>query len=339
MVSQTQIQSVLDDSRWKAGIVDAARSSVAVQLQTFPGVVGGEFKALVVGLLPEHIGQAEISISSSGFESENFRHQHRPSNPNISFLEVESFQIQGPTLEVQFLIPFEAKGTNEGYSWHLQIQFASGTTEVFEVPVCRTFESNPEVSEIEIAAAGLNKEERWHPQISEEKTGSWKKSFDLTKANQELHLSIPSRIARRPSLATGLGVFWGIWAAVTALFYWIFEGELEPMLILGIPLIAMTVLLTFAVFGVSRVKFCQEQMEQRHSLFGLSFPKRVKRSEITGFLTKCVGSLGDAGGSYLVVAEKNDSSNVFLSAALLNKNDAHTLVKRLNKFWEIKQHY
>jgi len=328
MVSQSPIQTVLNDPRWASGIVESKRSNVTVHLQSFPGVVGGEFRALVVDLLPEHMGRAEVTLSCTGSDSGN------------AFLEVETFQIQDPALEVHFLIPFEAKGSDEGHEWHLQIQFTSGATEVFEVPVCRTYESNPEVSEIEIAAAGLNKKEQWHAARSEERSGSsWEKPYELTKADEELHLNIPSRVSGRPCLAKGLAIFWGIWAAVTALFYWIFEGELEPTVILGIPLIAMSVLLAFALFGVSKIKIGKDQLVQRHSLFGLSIPKRVKRSDISSFDTKCVGSLGDANGSWLVVAEKTNTSCMFLSAALLNKTDARTLVKRLNKFWGIERIY
>jgi len=312
MATQTPVQSVLDDPRWDSGIVTDNQSDIQIRLLTFPGVVGGEFKAQVIGLLPQHMGQAEVTISCAGFESSNHSREFRPSNTDICFLEVETFQIQDPSLQVQFLIPFESKGTDEGYAWHLQIQFASGTAAIFEVPVCRTHESNPEVSELEIAAAGLNCKDQWQAERFEQ---------------------------RSPGLAKGIGVFWVLWALVTILFYFIFEGDVEVMVLLGLPLIALSTLLTFALFGVSKIKFSKDQMERRHSLFGLSIPMRVKRSDIAGFNTKCVGSLGDSGGSYLVVAEKTDSSNVFLSAALLNKNDAQTLVKRLNGFWDFRRNY
>jgi hypothetical protein len=342
MISQTPVQSVLDDPKWSSGVVASKRSDVAVRLQTFPGVVGGEFDAQLVGLLPQHMGHAEVTISSTGFDSDNYRstREIRSSNADISFLEVEALQIDGPALRIQFLIPYEAKGTDEGYDWHLQIHFADGTTEVFEVPVCRTFESNPEVSELEIAAAGLNKKEQWHADRSEERLGHGRqKSFEVVKKGDKLLITIPSRTPGRPGLAKGLGVFWGLWVAATCFFYLIADGDIEPMVILGIPLIAMSILLAFLVFGKSRIKFCSDQMEQRHSLFGLSIPKQVKRTDIAGFNTKCLGSLGDTGGSYLVVVEKLDSTFVFLSAALFNKNDSHTLVKRLNQFWELKRNY
>lgn len=342
MTTRTALETIIEDPKWATGTISGKRSDVAIVLQSFPGIVGGEFKALVTGLLPEHFGRAEVTISCVGVDPHNRRQTNEnyySSNPDVSFLEVESLQIGGPTLQIHFLIPFEAKGTDEGFDWHLQIQFANGRTEVFEVPICRTCESSPEVSELEIAAAGLCRKEQWYEQKEKVRSGrSRMKPFELRKTDDELLVSIPSRIPGRPCLAKGLGIFWGIWATVTALFYWVFEGEVEPMLILGIPLFAMTVLLAFMLFGVSKNRINQEGIVQRHSLLGLSFPKRIKRSDVTGFLPKCIGSLGDAGGSYLIIAETKQA-NVFLSAALLNKSDARTLAKRLNSFWDIKQHY
>lgn len=339
MAIQTQFESTIDDPKWASGTIVSQNSDVAVRLKKRPGVVGGQFKAQLVGLLPEHAGRAEVTLSSTGFESESRRCEIGTTSPDISFLEVGSFQIQSESVEIHFLIPYEAKGTDEGFEWILQIQFANGTIEVFEVPICRTHESNPEVTELEIAAAGLNAKEQWYAQQPEERSGrSWRKPYELAKTDQELHVTIPSRISGRPSLAKGLGVFWGLWASATALFYWISGGELEPMVILGIPLLAMSGLLVFLLFGISKNRLCERQLETRHTLLGFSIPKRIKRTEIEGFLKLCVGSLGDPGGSYLVVARRKDSGNTFLSAALLNKSDAQNMVKRLNTFWGICQH-
>jgi len=338
MTTHTPVQSVLDNPRWASRSVTNSQSNVSVQLLTFPGVVGGEFKARIVGLLPEHKGRAEVTISCSGGSQNSASTTH--GNHVIPFLEVESFDVQDQPLTVHFLVPFESKGTDEGYVWHLQIQFANGTTEVFEVPICRTFESNPEVSELEIVSAGLSKKDQWYADRSEARFGrSRRKPFELSKENDDLLVSMPSFISGRPSLGRGQEIFWIIVAAVAFVALLVMDGDIAPKLSLAIPLIPIMVVLVFLRFGVSKLTFSNDQMKLRHSLFGISYPTRVKRSNITGFLPKCMGSLGDEGGSYLVVAECKDSKSVFLSAAMLNKNDAYTLVKRLNSFWDLRRNY
>lgn len=152
MLSPTEIQLLLRDSRWASKLVSGKTTSTNVYLATFPGLVGGKFSGEIMGLTPDQYGQVDITITCTGFDSDS-------SSPVVHFQEVESISIQNSSLEFLFRIPYEAQATEEGADWHLLIDFSNVESEVFEIPICRTLESNPKLTSVQIAAEGqkLNK--------------------------------------------------------------------------------------------------------------------------------------------------------------------------------------
>jgi len=142
-----QIQSVLLDSRWASRLISGDTTDISLYLATFPGVVGGNFCGKITGLTPDYDGQVDVTITCTGFDSGS----DSPS-PMTYFQEIESFALQNSSFEFLFRIPYEARATEEDADWHLLINFSNGTSEVFEIPVCRTPESSPKLTSVQIAA-------------------------------------------------------------------------------------------------------------------------------------------------------------------------------------------
>lgn len=332
------VESVLEDARWSSSNVVA--ESTNLRLLTLPGIVGGEFRARLEGLFPTHLGEAVVTICCTGWERQRSSSEFKPSSPDIYFSEVECLQVVGPSLEIGFVIPFEAKGTEEDATWQLQIQFANGDTEIFEVPVCRTSTSDPKITAVTIAAAGvgLDSSESESRSLGKGKQRR-RKPFELNEVDGELHLRIPSRTPGHPSLAKGAGIICGIWAAATLFAGWIFFNEtIEPLVILSIPLAGFSLLFAYALFGVSHTRLTKDKLIQRHVLFGIPIPRTTNRSHISGFAPWCVDPMGAVSGgqvSYFVLVKRTHQNDLFTSFGLFNQDDARRLAKQLNEFWGI----
>jgi len=334
----TQIQG-MNDFQWTSDLIIAPRSKWTLHLGTRPGIIGGKFQATLEGLPPS--GSAQVTISCTAWEKRNSNSRHVSSGPDILFIEVESFEVTASSLEVQFVIPFDAKGSNEGATWELLVELNDGVSEIFEIPVCRTKLSNPEINEVSMASFGIGLDESSDSKSRKkiaQPNSSKQKAYELKIESEKLSLSIPARVPGRISWAKPVGWIWAIWAVVTVAFVFLFDEKLEVCTILGIPLLFMSIVWVFIMFGKSIVELHEDGMVLRHCLFGVKLPNRTPRKEIQGFVVKCVGSLPTSKGSsqamYVLAAEKPTSSS-FLSGALLDRTDARTLAKRLNEFWDI----
>ena len=340
MASQTRIQSVLDDARWASGTVSGKRSTVRVQLETFPGVVGGEFLVKIVGLTPDDFGQVDVAITCTGFDDDDSHDDSRSASPITYFQEVESLTIGDLSFEVAFWIPFEAIGTEEGATWHLSVYLGKGTSEIFEVPVCRTPESNPEITSVQIAAKDVGRKNHQEDKFRKNSNRDRVPPYTATNLNGEWNLRLPARTpGRSPILAKGLGIFAGIWAAMLASFYWLFEKNLEPVVALGIPLIIMLLAIIFMLFGVSHCTLSREKLVTTHKLFGVPLNwRKTERHDLAGFKTVCLDTMPSPGRSrfnYLVTAKTKGFENVFLALTVFDQNEARVFARKLNQFYSI----
>ncbi len=340
MASQTRIQSVLDDARWASGTVSGKHSTIRVQLVTFPGVVGGEFRLKVVGLTPDNFGQVDVAITCTGFDDGDSHDDSSSSSPITYFQEVESVTIGDLSFEVDFWIPFEALGTEEGAIWHLSVYFGNGTSENFEVPVCRTPESNPELTSVQIAATGVGCKKHQGERFRENSNKDCVPPYTATNLNGEWNLRLPARTPGRPPiLAKGLGIFAGLWAAMLASFYWLFEKSLGPVVALGFPLVIMLLAIIFILFGVSHCTLNREKLVTIHKLFGVPLSWRTtKRHDLAGFTTVCLDTIPSPGTSrfnYLVIAETKGFENVFLALTVFKQDEARVFARKLNQFYSI----
>lgn len=333
MVNQIQIQSVLNEARWASRTLTGKDSEINVHLVTFPGVVGGVFRAQFDGLKQDHFGEVNVSIISTGIDLGHPSDEHSSASPITHFQEVESLSVQNFSFEVMFRIPFEAQGTEEGAVWNLTIHFANGTSEIFEVPVCRTTNSHPEITAVQIAAAGY--ESKQHQQKTSVENQF--KPYTMTHSNGELNLRFPSRIPGRVSvLAKGLGIVAGLWAVMLAIIAWSSNGAFEPMFVFGLVLLIMLIAIVFMLFGVSYCKLNQDKLATTYKLFGLPiYWGNSSRSDVVGFSTLCLDPIQSPGKqqmNYVVTMMVKKSSKKFLCLTCFKQNEARMLAKQLNEF-------
>lgn len=346
MISET----IRENPHWAAGVVRANRSELQLLLNTIPGVVGGEFHAELHGIATGLSGTADVSLTCTRWDNSS-RHARKSSSPNTHFYEIERVEITNSKLDIRFLIPFEAKGTEEDATWELVVELPSGTSEVFEVPICRTDESNPEITSVQIASYGLGVEESENPQrqsssesnefgAGANRNASKRKNskpYQLQLNETSLQLKIPSHISGRPSFFQGGLIMTLIWVTFVGLVAWLIDEGVEPWLIAGIPGALFASLTAFARFGVTTVELNPEELAVRYRLFGLGWTKRIQVPDIDGFKPSCMGKLPTKGGgqiSYAMMVSDKASRTSFLGAGLLNQSESRTLSKKLNGLLE-----
>lgn len=339
MPSQNIIQVVLDDPRWASKIVSGKNSNIDVHLTTFPGVVGGEFRAHVTGLMPDHFGQVDVEITCTGFD-DDVSSDKFSSSLNSYFQEAASLSIHKLSFEIKFLIPFEAKGTEEGATWQLLIYLGDGTSEILEIPVCRTPKSNPEITSVQIAAAGVVVNDKQKNGLKKTSKTHHNKSYMMTRSNGELTLLTRTCAPGRPAiLAKGLGIFAGAWAVLMFFFYWTFKDGNGFVGFASITLFVLFILLLFMLFGVSSCQFHKDKLVIKHKLFGIPLNwSNVDRSDLAGFSTKYLTSFPSPGRlkfKYFVIGQTNKLSNVFISLQVFDQEEAWILAKELNDYLEI----
>ena len=340
--------SVLENPNWSAGVVQAQRSELQLFLNTIPGIVGGEFHAELCGIEAGVLGTADVTLACTCWDGSSNR--SRPSSsPNIHFYEIERFEIKHSKVDIRFLIPFEAKGTEEDATWQLVIDLPNGISEVFEVPICRTDESNPEISSIQIASYGLNvgqteefqsksssESNQFHSRSSRNDSRSENSKFyQLQQDERALHLRIPGHVPGHPSFVKSGLIMTLIWVAFVGLVAWLIDEGIGPWLIAGVPGALLASLTVFARFGVTVVDLNQNELIVRYRLFGLGWTKRLEVENIDGFKSCCVGELPAKGGgqiSYAMMVSAKTSNSSFIGAGLLNQSESRILSKKLNGF-------
>lgn len=338
MVSQNTVQSVLDDDHWASRIVSGKHSNIEVHLSTFPGVVGGEFRAHVTGLMPDHFGQVDVEITCTGFD-DDVSSDEFSSSLNTYFQEAASLSIHKLSFEIKFMIPFEAKGTEEGATWQLLIYLGDGTSEILEIPVCRTPKSNPEITSVQIVATGVEVNDKLKNGLKKTSKTHHNKSYMLTRSNGELTLLTRTCAPGRPAiLAEGLGIFAGVWAVLMFYFYWIFKDGNGFIGFASITLFVLFISLLFLLFGVSSCQFRKDKLVIKHKLFGILLNwSNVDRSDLAGFSTKYLASFPSSGRlnfKYFVMGQTNKLSNVFISLQVFDQEEARMLAKELNEYIE-----
>lgn len=323
----------LNDPRWASNTFHAEHGKYWLTLKTMPGVIGGSFVAYIDGLQSEFHGTAQVTITCTVLESS--RNRDRTSSATIvtEFLEVASIEVSGPRVDFEFLIPVEAPCISDGADWTLLVEFDNGACELFEIPVYRTHESDADLSAIKVAsinsAAISDNTHRGRSEI--------KPAFSLT-IDKTLRLEMPLRVAGKPSLATGLSIFFGLWAAVSV-FILLVAGLKDGPWFFFIPLPFMAFLLLFLCKGTSVIEMDDDRLSITHRLFGLGIPSRINREDVEGFSSKCFGNLpSDTGpqASYVLVVKRLGAESKMLTPALLSQWDSRLLIKRFNEFWVSK---
>lgn len=341
-------ETVLENPLWSAGVVQARRSKLQLFLNTIPGVVGGEFHAELCGIEAGLSGTADVTLSCTSWDGSS-NHARQSSSPNSHFYEIERVEIKHSKVDIRFLIPFEAKGTEEDATWQLVVDLPNGTSDIFEVPICRTDESNPEINSIQIASYGLNVREseeyqsqgsiesdQFHSRSSRKDSKSENsKAYQLQQDERALHLTIPGHVPGRPSFVKGGLIMTLIWVGFVGFVAWVIDEGIGPWLIAGVPGALFASLTAFARFGVTMVELNQNELSVRYRLFGLGWTKRLEVANIDGFKPCCVGKLPAKGGgqiSYAMMVSAKTSNSSFIGAGLLNQFESRILSKKLNGF-------
>lgn len=341
-------ETVLENPLWSAGVVRASRSEQQLFLNTIPGVVGGEFHAELCGIETGLEGIADVSLTCTSWDNSS-KHSRKSTSPDTHFYEIEKVEIKHSKIDIRFLIPFETKGTEENAIWRLVVDLPNGVSETFEVPICRTDESNPEVNAIQIASYGLGieeSEELQRPSSSNENllhSGTSRhvfrsgnaKPYQMQIDEGALNLRIPGHVPGRPSFFKGGLIITLLWVTFCGLVAWLIDEGIEPYLIAVIPGALFAALTAFARFGVTVVDLNQKELTVRYTLFGIGWTKRIQTGDIGGFKPCCVGKLPTKDGgqiSYAMMVEDKASNSSFLGAGLVNQSESRVLSKELNAF-------
>lgn len=344
------IERLLENPLWSTGVVQTSRSELRLLLNTIPGVVGGEFHAELSGIKAGLSGTADVSLTCTSWDMCTSR-TRQPSSPNTHFYEIERVEIKHSKLDIRFLIPFEAKGTEEDATWELVVELPDGTSEMFEVPICRTDESDPEITSIKVSSLGSGDEAfEENQQQGSSKSSQYQarphrntfkqensKPYQLRLDENTLHLRIPGHVLGRPSFAKGGLIVTLIWVGFAGFVAWLIDEGIGPWLIAGIPGTLLASFTVFARFGVTEVELNQIELAVRYRLFGLGWTKRIPIVDIDGFKSCCVGKLPTKGGeqiSYAMMVRDNASRSSFIGAGLLDKPESRTLSTKLNGFLE-----
>ncbi|MDB4512059.1 hypothetical protein N9060_01215 [Arenicella sp.] len=355
MANQDKIQSVLQNSRWASRFVASKDSEIRVQLISFPGVVGGVFHAHITGLTADYFGHADVSMTCTGCDSDYIIGQPRQHSYGTDFQEHESLLIDAFSFEVSFRIPYDTQATEEGSDWHLSIDFANGVSEVFAIPVCRTVDSDPEMTSVQIAADGLIQNKDQQRLSSQNTINDRVKPYTMTNSNGELSFRFPARTpARKTVLARGLGIFAGLWAVMVVSVLWFSkQPPLDLIFVFGGLLLIMLIIILFLLFGISNCKINEKNITAKHKLFGLPINwTKVNREDLAGFSTKSLGlTSGQAKtqSNYFVIAvikpdpktkqdvKQKKNSYRFLCVTAFDQYQARLLAKKLNDYWAIGQ--
>ena len=321
----------LTDSRWSSNTFHT-ENDYWLTIKTLPGVIGGKFSAYVDGLQSNYYGTTQITIMSTVIKSSRNHDGTSGATSVTEFLEVESIDVTGPRIDFEFLIPFETTCLSDGANWTLLIEFSNGVTELFEIPVYRTDESDPELSEVKIASIHSRKLDDCNSQPV-----SGNKSVYSLSIDDNLLLQIPLKVSGKPSLFPGLAIFFGLWFAISVVFLFLAGTEVW---FFCIPLPIMALLLVFLHQGTTTIEMNEEQLTIKQKLFGLSIPSRINKDDVVGFSTKCLGSMPSDNGSqaaYMLGVKRHSNGFKMLSAALLSQWESRLLIKRLSEYWDIKQ--
>lgn len=326
-----ETQAWLSDPRWTSNTFHAEQGKYWLTLKTMPAVIGGNATGYIDGLQPQFHGKAQVTITCTVVKSSR-NHDRTPSATMVTeFMEVETIDVSGPRVDFSFLIPFETPSVSDGADWTLMVEFENGVAELFQIPVYRTADSDPALSTVKIASvnsAGITDT----PARSETKP-----SYSLT-INDKLRLEIPLRVSGKPSLATGLGIFFGLWAAVSVVIILV-AGVKDGPWFFFIPLPVMAFILLFLIKGTTVIEVDDKMLSIKHRLFGVGIPSRINREEVEGFSTKCFGSLpSDTGpqASYTLAYKRSGVASKMLTPALLSQWDSRLLIKRINEYWDLK---
>lgn len=326
------LQPWLNDPRWTFATMHAKEDTYRLVLNTLPGVIGGAFSASVKGIQRDLYGRAQITINGYVVQSNRDHEGDSPATLVDDFLEITFIDIKTSRIDLEFLIPFEATSVDDGAHWTLLIEFKNGTSEFFEIPVFRTYDSDPTLDSVKIAALNSAKIDETARPPHLPKLPSYELSI-----TDKFRLQLPSSVTGQPSLFSGLAIVTGLWATVSVAFNLLFSSEGSPW-VLFFPLPIMGLLLLFLKKGVTTMEIDKNLMSVHYSLFGVSIPSTLKRENVVGFSMKCLGILPSANGTqaaYLLGVRQNEGGFKILTPALLNQWDSRLLVKRLNEFWEI----
>lgn len=347
MANQEKIQSVLENPRWASRTLAGKDSPIKAHLVTFPGVVGGDLRIQITGLTADYFGHTDVSVTCVGFDSDYVIGEHRSHSYGVDFQENESLLIEDFSFEISFRIPFGTQATEEGSQWHLLINFANGVSEVFEIPVCRTADSDPEMTSVRIAADGPLQKKHQQTSSSQNTIKHRIKPYTMTNSNGELNFRFPARTpGRKTVLVQGLGIFAGLWALMVVSVLWFSkEPPLDFIFVFGGMLVVILMGIVFLLFGVSHCKITKEKITTKHTLFGLPINwTKVNRDDLAGFSIKSLGLTSGqikSQSNYLVIAvikqdsEKKQDTYRFLCVTAFDQYQARLLAKELNDYWGI----
>lgn len=224
---------------------------VELELETLPGVIGGELRATV------HLGRAVAAPRGFGLRLTCVRRRRRRKSTTESILWQESRRLaphavgQGPSgtaVPVAFTIPYEALPSSADFSadriiWRLQVEAAlpgADLSSQFEVPVFKTSESSEEVSQ----TLGLEADAEAPAHGFNDTGGPLELSADpdilvRTRPGGDLELYFPAGRNRAGALA--VSIFTALWLGFTA-----FAWKAAPVQ----PLMLAVVLAPFALVGL-----------------------------------------------------------------------------------------
>lgn len=322
----------LTDSRWSSNTFHAKSGEYWLNLKTLPGIIGGRFTAYIDGLQPDKHGQAQIAIMCTTVESSRNHDGTQSAVAVTDFLEIESKKISGPRVDFEFLIPIEATCLTEGATWTLDITFSNGVNELFEIPVYRTYQSNSELTALKIASINSSMLDD-----SSRQSLIVRSAYSLS-VDDNLYLQLPTRVNGKPGLFKGLAIFVSLWATV-GIFLMLSAGFKDGPWFFLIPIPFLTLILLFLYKGNTTIMMDEYELSVKHNLFGLGVPFTIKRDNIAGFSSKCLGAMPSDKGpmpAYMLGIQKHEYGFKILSPALLSQWDSRLLTKRLSEFWNIK---
>ncbi len=336
MESRTPTQSVLKDDRWASGVLLGKESKIKLHLTTFPGLVGGTFRSVVMGLTPDYFGEANVTVTCSVLDSSTSADGSNHNSAGIDFQEVELLLVDDLKFDILFHIPFEAHATEEGGVWQLIMQFVNGATEIFDIPMCRTRESNSEITAAHIASQRFDQKKQQQSEVKNASNEIQAEPYTLEIAGGKLTLQSSPSPAGRPTFAKGLAIFTGLWVVMTVFFYWLLDGPLNLVLVFGGFTVFMLICLIFLLYGTSHCIIDREQMVSKHKLFGCTLNSRkTDRGKLTGFspklLTTAPSNKKFPFQYWVIGLTENNDSRIF-SFTIFGQNEARVLAKKLSDF-------
>ena len=302
-------------------------------LETLPGVIGGELKGTVLTKRPIPSG-ADMKVSLACHQVVN---TGDGSSKNLLWQEIleipqnSMYNSARSGVPISITIPYECQPTSKErrISWSLRLQAKVPGVDYstnFEVPVFETSGSNPEINQTKITTS-----EEFNTKLDNIRDSSKIKISNI--GGSRVNIEIPPMVVRSPGIVIGLIIFGTIWTGAIFLMINLGAPILFPIVFGLIDLLILLGIFEY-LFKSINIEASADALKIKYKRLFFSSDKNIYKDSIVDITFKQTGSstAGEKESASYSIKVREKEQRKFdrtICSSITDKDEARWIVREL----------